>query len=59
MRAGWQRWQLVGPSELAAADGWPVPRQLSAVEIETVVEKFGQAGDIREPDWGPFQKTSN
>jgi 2,4-dienoyl-CoA reductase-like NADH-dependent reductase (Old Yellow Enzyme family) len=41
--AGWQKWQVVGPSELSAADGWPIPRQLGTDEIETLVRKFGEA----------------
>lgn len=41
--AGWQKWQVVGPSELSAAEGWQVPHQLDANEIETLVQKFGEA----------------
>jgi 2,4-dienoyl-CoA reductase-like NADH-dependent reductase (Old Yellow Enzyme family) len=41
--AGWQKWQVVGPSELSAAEGWQVPRQLSTADIETLVQKFGEA----------------
>jgi 2,4-dienoyl-CoA reductase-like NADH-dependent reductase (Old Yellow Enzyme family) len=41
--AGWQKWQVVGPSELSAAEGWQVPRQLSTAEIEALVQKFGEA----------------
>jgi len=41
--AGWQRWQVVGPSELAAGEGYPTPKQLGAEEIEEIVKKFGEA----------------
>lgn len=41
--AGWQRWQVVGPSELAAGEGYVTPKQLSADEIEGLVKKFGEA----------------
>ena len=41
--AGWQKWQVVGPSELAAADGWMVPRQLGEADIADLVKKFGEA----------------
>jgi 2,4-dienoyl-CoA reductase-like NADH-dependent reductase (Old Yellow Enzyme family) len=41
--AGWQKWQVVGPSELSAADGWMVPRQLSEADITGLVTKFGEA----------------
>jgi 2,4-dienoyl-CoA reductase-like NADH-dependent reductase (Old Yellow Enzyme family) len=41
--AGWQKWEVVGPSELSAAEGWPIPRQLGVAEIEKLVQKFGEA----------------
>ena len=41
--AGWQKWQVIGPSELAAADGWMVPRQLGDADIADLVKKFGEA----------------
>jgi 2,4-dienoyl-CoA reductase-like NADH-dependent reductase (Old Yellow Enzyme family) len=41
--AGWQRWQVVGPSELAAGEGYMTPKQLGADEIEGLVKKFGEA----------------
>jgi 2,4-dienoyl-CoA reductase-like NADH-dependent reductase (Old Yellow Enzyme family) len=41
--AGWQKWEVVGPSELSAAEGWQIPRQLGIDEIETLVRKFGEA----------------
>jgi 2,4-dienoyl-CoA reductase-like NADH-dependent reductase (Old Yellow Enzyme family) len=33
--AGWQKWEVVGPSELSAAEGWQIPRQLGVDEIES------------------------
>lgn len=41
--ANWQKWQVVGPSALPAADGWMVPHQLEAAEIADLVKKFGEA----------------
>jgi 2,4-dienoyl-CoA reductase-like NADH-dependent reductase (Old Yellow Enzyme family) len=41
--SGWQKWEVVGPSELSAAEGWQIPRQLGVDEIETLVRKFGEA----------------
>src|SRR6202043_3316307 len=41
--AGWQKWEVVGPSELSAADGWQIPRQLGTDEIAKLVQKFGEA----------------
>jgi 2,4-dienoyl-CoA reductase-like NADH-dependent reductase (Old Yellow Enzyme family) len=41
--AGWQKWEVVGPSELSAAEGWQIPRQLGIDEIETLIRKFGEA----------------
>ena len=41
--AGWQKWEVVGPSDQAAAEGWLKPRQLNAVEIADLVEKFAAA----------------
>lgn len=41
--AGWQRWQVVGPSELPAGEGYVTPRQLVEAEIEDIVRKFGEA----------------
>ena len=37
--AGWQRWEVVGPSELSAGEGWPMPRQLGAGEIDDAREE--------------------
>lgn len=41
--AGWQRWQVVGPSELPAGEGYSTPKQLSEADIEGIVKKFGEA----------------
>ena len=41
--AGWQKWEVVGPTELAAAEGWLKPRALSVDEIEELVRKFAAA----------------
>ncbi len=42
--SGWQRWQVVGPSELSAGEPYaPAPKQLAAAEIEEIVKKFGEA----------------
>src|SRR5215472_389724 len=41
--AGWQRWQVVGPSELPAGEGYPTPKQLSETDIGSIVTKFGEA----------------
>jgi 2,4-dienoyl-CoA reductase-like NADH-dependent reductase (Old Yellow Enzyme family) len=41
--AGWQRWELVGPSALPAGEGYVTPRQLRATEIDDIVTKFGIA----------------
>jgi 2,4-dienoyl-CoA reductase-like NADH-dependent reductase (Old Yellow Enzyme family) len=36
-------YQPVGPSTLPLRDGWPVPRELSTNDVQTVVEQFRQA----------------
>ena len=36
-------WEAVGPSAIAMADGWPVPRALEEHEIEEFIEAFGVA----------------
>jgi 2,4-dienoyl-CoA reductase-like NADH-dependent reductase (Old Yellow Enzyme family) len=41
--AGWKQWELVGPSELPAGEGYMTPRQLSAADIADLVKKFGEA----------------
>src|SRR5262249_4504848 len=41
--AGWQRWQVVGPSELPAGEGYVTPKALSTGELDDLVVKFGQA----------------
>ena len=41
--AGWKKWEVVGPTDLPAAEGWLQPRALSAAEIEELVAKFAAA----------------
>jgi len=41
--AGWKKWEVVGPTDLAAAEGWMKPRALSVDEIEELVGKFAAA----------------
>ncbi len=41
--AGWQRWQVVGPSELPAGEAYATPKALSEAEIDDIVRKFGEA----------------
>lgn len=37
------RFEAIGPSAIAAFDGWPVPHAMSVPEIRTVVGAWGQA----------------
>lgn len=37
------QWHRIGPSAIAAAPGWSVPREMSEADIDTVVEDFRQA----------------
>ena len=41
--ADWHPWELVGPSALTAGDGFTTPRALTSAEIETLVQRFGDA----------------
>jgi 2,4-dienoyl-CoA reductase-like NADH-dependent reductase (Old Yellow Enzyme family) len=41
--AGWKKWEVVGPSALPAGDGYPTPKQLSTIELDGLVKKFGEA----------------
>ena len=41
--AGWQPWELVGPSALKAGAGFGTPIALTAGEIDTLIERFGDA----------------
>jgi hypothetical protein len=41
--AGWKKWQVVGPSALAAGEGYDTPQALSESDLDDVVVKFGQA----------------
>lgn len=36
-------WQVLGPSAVPFAEGWPVPREMTEAEIETVIEDFAAA----------------
>lgn len=38
-----QAWEAVGPSAIAMAEGWPVPRALAEPEIEELIEDFAIA----------------
>ena len=39
----WEAWDLVGPSAIPHAEGWPVPRALSLGEIANLVSDWGKA----------------
>ena len=41
--AGWQRWELVGPSALPAGEGYVTPKQLAAEEKNNVRARHGCA----------------
>jgi 2,4-dienoyl-CoA reductase-like NADH-dependent reductase (Old Yellow Enzyme family) len=41
----WDDWDIIGPSSLAFADGWTVPRALSLGEIPDAIESWGKAAD--------------
>jgi 2,4-dienoyl-CoA reductase-like NADH-dependent reductase (Old Yellow Enzyme family) len=41
--AGWQRWEVVGPSALPAGEGYAMPKQLTEAELDELVVKFGEA----------------
>ncbi len=36
-------WDAVAPSPLAYAEGWPVPAEMSQIDIEDVIASFGEA----------------
>jgi len=40
---GQAHWEVIGPSALASADGWPVPRAMTEDDIAQVIEAFAQA----------------
>lgn len=40
---GQEHWQVVGPSAIAALEGWPVPCALSVPEIHDLIEAWGAA----------------
>lgn len=37
------RWARIGPSAIAAGEGWSVPRAMSLADIDAVVEEFAEA----------------
>lgn len=41
----WDDWDIIGPSSLAFADGWTVPRALKLEEIPEAIEAWGKAAD--------------
>ncbi len=41
--AGWKKWQVVGPSELAAGEGYDTPKALTEADLDDLCVKFGQA----------------
>lgn len=40
---GDEHWEVVGPSAVAAFDGWPVPRALTLSDIQDVIGAWGMA----------------
>lgn len=42
--AGWQRWEVIGPSALKAGEGFAIPRELTAEDIDNLVSCFADAG---------------
>jgi 2,4-dienoyl-CoA reductase-like NADH-dependent reductase (Old Yellow Enzyme family) len=40
---GQAHWEVIGPSALAAFDGWPVPRAMTRGDIQEVVAAWGEA----------------
>jgi len=38
-------WEAVAPSAIALAENWPTPRELSAQEIEALIEAFARAAE--------------
>lgn len=41
--AGWKKWEVVGPTDAPAAEGWLKPRALAVDEIQDLVRKFAAA----------------
>lgn len=42
---GAETWELIAPSAVPYADGYPVPRAMSLADIHEVIEAWGQAAD--------------
>ncbi|MBX6373086.1 MAG: NADH:flavin oxidoreductase/NADH oxidase [Acetobacteraceae bacterium] len=40
-----EEWELVGPSAVPHADGFPVPRELTRAEVKDLVEAWGKAAE--------------
>lgn len=40
-----QAWEAIAPSAKAMTDGWPVPREMTAGDIEAALEAFASAAD--------------
>jgi len=45
MTAANPEWTRIGPSAIAAGDGWSVPHAMSIADIEQVIEEFARATD--------------
>lgn len=45
MSAANPAWARIGPSAIAAGDGWSVPHAMSIADIERVIEEFARAAD--------------
>lgn len=43
--AGWQPWEVVGPSAVPAGDGFPMPQELTIEGIEDLVRRFAAAAE--------------
>lgn len=40
--AGWRPWEVVGPSALKAGEGFATPRELTAADIEHLIDRFAE-----------------
>ena len=43
--AGWQPWEVVGPSAVPAGDGFPMPQELTIKGVEDLVRRFAAAAE--------------
>jgi len=39
----WDEWELIGPSPIPVADGFPAPREMTLADIQMVIDSFVQA----------------